>query len=69
MRFFCSYAKLEVNLSKVDPIVVIQKKVKDDPNRIKQIEEEVTNVLEDAVKFALESPYPAPDEALEDIYA
>jgi pyruvate dehydrogenase E1 component alpha subunit len=34
-----------------------------------QIEEEVAKAVEDAVKFAVESPYPAPEEALEDVYA
>ncbi|MEM3536272.1 MAG: pyruvate dehydrogenase (acetyl-transferring) E1 component subunit alpha [Candidatus Bathyarchaeia archaeon] len=36
---------------------------------IKKIEEEVSAEIEEAVKFAIESPYPAPEEALEDIYA
>jgi pyruvate dehydrogenase E1 component alpha subunit len=35
---------------------------------IQQIEKEVSAKIEDAVKFAMESPYPAPEEALEDIY-
>ena len=33
-----------------------------------QIEEEVVKAVETAVKFAVESPYPAPEEALEDVY-
>jgi len=33
------------------------------------IEKEATNAIEEAVKFALESPYPRPEEALEDVYA
>ena len=33
-----------------------------------KIEEEVIAAVEDAVKFAMESPYPAPEEALEDVY-
>jgi len=33
-----------------------------------KIEQEVVAVVEDAVKFALESPYPAPEEALEHVY-
>ena len=36
---------------------------------IQQIEKEVSAEIEEAVKFAMESPYPAPEEALEDIYA
>jgi len=33
-----------------------------------EIEKEVTDGVEAAVKFAVDSPYPAPEEALEDIY-
>jgi len=33
------------------------------------IEREVAVKIEEAVKFALESPYPEPEEALEDVYA
>jgi pyruvate dehydrogenase E1 component alpha subunit len=35
----------------------------------KGIENEVASAIDMAVKFALESPYPAPEEALEDVYA
>ena len=35
----------------------------------KKIEEEVLREIEEAVKFALESPYPEPEEALKDVYA
>ncbi len=35
---------------------------------ISQIENEVAVEIEIAVKFATESPYPAPEEALEDVY-
>jgi pyruvate dehydrogenase E1 component alpha subunit len=34
-----------------------------------QIEKKVSAEIEEAVKFAMESPYPSPEEALEDIYA
>ncbi|MEM1627480.1 MAG: thiamine pyrophosphate-dependent dehydrogenase E1 component subunit alpha [Sulfolobaceae archaeon] len=34
-----------------------------------KIELKVDEELRDAIKFALESPYPSPEEALEDIYA
>jgi pyruvate dehydrogenase E1 component alpha subunit len=34
-----------------------------------KIGENVTAEIEEAVKFAVESPYPAPEEALEDVYA
>jgi pyruvate dehydrogenase E1 component alpha subunit len=36
---------------------------------IQRIEKEVSAEIEEAVKFAAESPYPAPEEALEDVYA
>ena len=36
---------------------------------IRKIETEVAVAIDAAVKFALESPYPAPEEALEDVYA
>jgi len=35
----------------------------------KQIEKEISAEIDEAVKFAVESPYPAPEEALEDVYA
>ena len=37
--------------------------------RAKEIEESVIADVEKVVKFALESPYPEPEEALEDLYA
>ncbi len=36
---------------------------------IQRIEREVSTEIEEAVKYAMESPYPAPQEALEDVYA
>ena len=36
---------------------------------LQEIEKGVSNEIEDAVKFAVESPYPTPEEALEDVYA
>jgi pyruvate dehydrogenase E1 component alpha subunit len=36
---------------------------------IQQIEQEVAAEIDEAVRFAMESPYPAPEEALEDVYA
>jgi pyruvate dehydrogenase E1 component alpha subunit len=38
-------------------------------NEANQIQQEATKTVEGAVKFAIESPCPAPEEALEDIYA
>ena len=34
-----------------------------------QIRQDAVKAVEDAVKFAMESPFPAPEEALEDVYA
>jgi pyruvate dehydrogenase E1 component alpha subunit len=36
---------------------------------LQKIENEVLNEIEEAVKFAIESPYPSPEEALDDVYA
>lgn len=36
---------------------------------LRGVEEKVAGGIEEAVKFALQSPYPAPEEALEDVYA
>jgi pyruvate dehydrogenase E1 component alpha subunit len=36
---------------------------------LQRAEEKVAADIEEAVKFALQSPYPAPEEALEDVYA
>ena len=36
---------------------------------IQKIEEDVAAEIEEAVRFAVESPFPAPEEALEDVYA
>lgn len=38
-------------------------------NEITRVETDVSTALEAAVKFAVESPYPTPEEALEDVYA
>jgi len=35
---------------------------------VQQVEKEILTEIEEAVKFAMESPYPAPEEALEDVY-
>ncbi|MFX0003587.1 MAG: thiamine pyrophosphate-dependent dehydrogenase E1 component subunit alpha [Candidatus Hodarchaeota archaeon] len=39
---------------KVDPIVIIEKKLKNDPDRLKQIEEEVTKEIDQVVNKTLE---------------
>ena len=36
---------------------------------LQEIEKEVSSEIEDAVRFAVESTFPAPEEALEDVYA
>ena len=36
---------------------------------MQKIEREVLAEIEEAVKFAVESPYPSPEEALNDVYA
>ena len=38
-------------------------------DRVKQIDDGITQEIEDAVKFAIESPDPSPEEALEDLLA
>ena len=38
-------------------------------SEIQQIEKDVSDEIEEAVKFAVESPYPAPEEAIDDVYA
>ena len=38
-------------------------------SEIQQMEKEVSDEIEEATKFAMESPYPASKEALEDVYA
>ncbi|MEM3578607.1 MAG: pyruvate dehydrogenase (acetyl-transferring) E1 component subunit alpha [Candidatus Bathyarchaeia archaeon] len=36
---------------------------------IQQIDREIVAEIEEAVRYAIESPYPTPEEALEDVYA
>jgi pyruvate dehydrogenase E1 component alpha subunit len=36
---------------------------------MKQVRGEITEMIEEAVKFAEESPWPSPEEVLEDVYA
>jgi pyruvate dehydrogenase E1 component alpha subunit len=56
-----------------DPIKRLREKLLQtnmvDEAEIVKIEREVSTEIEEAVKFAMESPYPAPEEALEDVYA
>lgn len=56
-----------------DPIKRFKEKLLRDgilaETEFQQITREVTVEIEEAVRFAMESPYPAPEEALEDVYA
>jgi TPP-dependent pyruvate/acetoin dehydrogenase alpha subunit len=58
---------------KRDPITRFRKKLVEMGNLTEQgadeIEQEMRKEIEEAVKFAEESPFPAPEEALEDVYA
>jgi pyruvate dehydrogenase E1 component alpha subunit len=55
-----------------DPIKRLKDKISRDhiftEHEIRKIEREAMAKVEEAVKFAVESPYPAPEEALEDVY-
>ena len=56
-----------------DPIHRLRKQLLEDgiisEAEAKQMEKEVSDGVEAAVKFAINSPFPAPKEALEDVYA
>jgi pyruvate dehydrogenase E1 component alpha subunit len=56
-----------------DPIELFKKYLLDNSAlteaQIKQIEEEIINEIKEAVDFAVDSPYPDPEEAFDDIYA
>jgi len=58
---------------KKDPIPQFRRRLLDigvlTEEMARQIEMEVIAAVEGAVKFAMESPYPDPEEALEDVYA
>ncbi|UCH02598.1 MAG: thiamine pyrophosphate-dependent dehydrogenase E1 component subunit alpha [Candidatus Bathyarchaeota archaeon] len=58
---------------KKDPLKRFQAKIIDmgiiKMDEVYQIEQDVIKILEDAVIFAMESPFPEPAEALKDIYA
>jgi pyruvate dehydrogenase E1 component alpha subunit len=59
--------------SKKDAIKRLQKKLVEDKvlttDQMNTIEKEVLEEIENAVNFAKESPFPAPEETLEDVYA
>lgn len=58
---------------KKDPLLRFRRKLLEmnvlTTEEIERIEKSVVNVVEEAVKFAIESPFPSPEEALEDVYA
>ena len=58
---------------KKDPITRFRLKLMEmgilDQESADSIEKELKNEMERAVRYAVESPYPAPEEALEDVYA
>jgi pyruvate dehydrogenase E1 component alpha subunit len=64
--------EVEAWLSK-DPIKRLKEKLLQTKmlteTEIAKIEKELSAKIDEAVKFALESPYPVPEEALEDVYA
>lgn len=47
---------------------LLQAKILDE-TEIQRIEKEVSDKVEDAAEFAMESPFPSPEESLEDVYA
>lgn len=59
--------------AKKDPLKLFKKRLIEDgvltEDDASRIEKEVLEEVENAVKFALESPFPAPEETLEDVYA
>ncbi len=54
---------------KRDPIESFKQQNILDEDMIKKIDADVEREIEESVKFAVESPYPEPHEALEDVYA
>lgn len=56
-----------------DPIIRLEKQLLSNGElseaKTTRIKREIENAVEDAVKFAVSSPYPAGDEALEDVFA
>lgn len=71
----CNYQSAEeiAEWKKKDPVVRFRKKLVDmavlTEAEASKIDREVGQEIDEAVKFAEESPFPAPEEALEDVYA
>lgn len=57
----------------MDPIIILKNKMINseviDEERYLEIDRAIINRIEEAVKFAKDSPFPLPEEALEDVYA
>jgi pyruvate dehydrogenase E1 component alpha subunit len=55
-----------------DPITLVLKTIKENKfasdEEIKAIDDRINNIVEESVKFAEESPWPADDEVLKDVY-
>lgn len=49
-------------------VKLLQDRILTEPE-VEMIERDVSLQIDEAVKFAVESPYPAPEEALDDVYA
>jgi pyruvate dehydrogenase E1 component alpha subunit len=64
--------EVEIWLQK-DPIIRLQRRLLEmgvlNQEQDEKIRAEVKAAVDEAVKFAIESPYPKPEEALEDVYA
>ncbi|MEM4246585.1 MAG: thiamine pyrophosphate-dependent dehydrogenase E1 component subunit alpha [Candidatus Bathyarchaeia archaeon] len=54
---------------KKDPLTIFKQRNLIPAEELERIEKEAADRLEKAVQFAAESPYPDPQEALEDVYA
>ena len=71
----CTYQTQEeiAEWKKKDPIVRFKKKLTEmgvlTEEEANKIDQEISGEIDKAVKFAEESPFPAPEEALEDVYA
>lgn len=53
---------------KKDPIKKLLRMIKLSDQEVKKIEEDLVAEIEEAVRFAQKSPYPGPQEALQDLY-
>jgi TPP-dependent pyruvate/acetoin dehydrogenase alpha subunit len=71
----CEYRPKEEldNWLKKDSLVFYQNSLKKanviDTKKISEVEREAKNIIEKAIQFAFESPFPSPKEIMEDVYA